>query len=84
MVSTVRFFVLFCKCEIFHNKVFKKFKVQNPTGPCKCGTKVYLPVLFPVTSLNVYYLKQGTVWPARSLLANPSTDSQKYAGSLFN
>lgn len=42
--------------------MLEKFKVQNYTGRCKCGTKVYLPFLFLVTSLNVHYLKQGTVW----------------------
>lgn len=50
--------------------MLEKFKVQNHTGLCKCGGKVYLPILFPVTSLNVHYLKQGTVWPAKSLLMN--------------
>lgn len=40
-------------------------------------------IFIPVTILNVYYLKQETVSPARGLLVNPTTDSQEYTGSLF-
>lgn len=42
-----------------------------------------LAVFIPVTNLNVYYLKQGIISPAKGPLVNPTTGSQEYTGSLF-